>query len=65
MMPIPVKVMCLWTNYQRINSKIKENIYKLFDKLWHKQILETSKGNIGNSKLRSYKKFKVNLNLEK
>ena len=29
------------------------------------QILEASKGNIGNSKLKTYKKFKVNMNLEK
>ena len=58
-----------WNSQQQIpnclnNSKIKENIYKLFNKLWHKQILEASEGtcNIGK---RTYKKFKVNLNLEK
>ena len=37
----------------------------MFDKLCHKQILETAKGNKGNTKLRTYIKFKVNLNLEK
>ena len=45
-------------------SQIKENIYTLFDRLWHKQILEVSKENIGNSKLRTCKEFKVNLNLK-
>ena len=58
-----------WNSQQQIlnchmNSEIKENIYELFDKLWNKQIEEASKGNKGNSTMRTYIKFKVNLNLE-
>ena len=33
------------------------NVYKLFDKLWRKQILEASKANTGNSMLRLYEQF--------
>ena len=59
-----------WNNQQQIsnsyiNSDIKESIYKLYDKSWYKQITEATKGNKGNSKLRSYKLFKANLHLEK
>ena len=47
-----------WNSQQQIpichvNSEIKENIYKLCDKLWHKQILEASKGNKGNVSINS------------
>ena len=37
----------------QINSEIKGNIYKLFDKLWHWKLQKVT----GNSTLRTYEKF--------
>ena len=54
----PVNKLSYWNSRQQIpnchiNSEIKGNIYKLFDKLWHWKLQKVT----GNSMLRTYEKF--------